>query len=111
MTGAGTAAHSIVIERVMPHPPERSGARSRSVDRGVADEEWFPVVGHGFNLRSNPMPHWNGVVDCEVARACRGFSPVRPQGRTVAADVVWPARANVPGAGEIIGRKKQSAVR
>ena len=25
-----------------------------------------PVVGRRFNLRSQPMPHWNGMVDCEV---------------------------------------------
>jgi hypothetical protein len=34
----------------------------------------------------------------------RAFSPVRPQRRTVAADVVWPAWANVLGAGEITGQ-------
>jgi hypothetical protein len=41
MTDADTAKHSIVIERVMPHPPENGLARAhaRSVDRGVADEE------------------------------------------------------------------------
>jgi uncharacterized protein YndB with AHSA1/START domain len=28
--------------------------------------DFLPVVGHRFNLRTVPMPHWNGVLDCEV---------------------------------------------
>ena len=69
MTDADTATHSIVIERVMPHPPEKVW---RALTQGSLIEAWLmkndfqPVVGHRFNLRSNPMPHWNGVVDCEV---------------------------------------------
>ena len=69
MTDADTATHSIIIERVMPHPPEKVW---RALTQGPLIEAWLmkndfqPVVGHRFNLRSNPMPHWNGVVDCEV---------------------------------------------
>jgi uncharacterized protein YndB with AHSA1/START domain len=35
-------------------------------------EEWLmkndfqPVVGHRFNLRTTPVAHWNGVTDCEA---------------------------------------------
>jgi uncharacterized protein YndB with AHSA1/START domain len=33
----------------------------------MADAEDFqPVVEHKFNFRATPMPHWNGVVDCQV---------------------------------------------
>ena len=28
--------------------------------------DFQPVVGHRFNLRAAPTPHWNGVTDCEV---------------------------------------------
>lgn len=28
--------------------------------------DFRPVVGHKFNFRAEPMPQWNGVVDCEV---------------------------------------------
>jgi uncharacterized protein YndB with AHSA1/START domain len=28
--------------------------------------DFQPVVGHRFHLRTTPMPHWNGVTDCEV---------------------------------------------
>ncbi|MGI0156414.1 MAG: SRPBCC domain-containing protein, partial [Thermoplasmata archaeon] len=35
-------------------------------------EDWLmkndfqPVVGHRFTFRADPMPHWNGVTDCEI---------------------------------------------
>jgi uncharacterized protein YndB with AHSA1/START domain len=28
--------------------------------------DFQPIVGHKFNFRATPMPHWNGVVDCQV---------------------------------------------
>jgi uncharacterized protein YndB with AHSA1/START domain len=66
---AATATRSIVIERVMPHPPEKIW---RALTQGPLIEEWLmkndfqPVVGHKFNFRADPMPGWNGVTDCEV---------------------------------------------
>ena len=67
MTNA--APRSLVIEREMPHPPDRVW---RALTQGPLIEEWLmqndfqPVVGHKFNFRAAPMPHWNGVTDCEV---------------------------------------------
>src|SRR5260370_37133173 len=64
-----TARRSIVIEREMPHPPEKVW---RALTQGALIEQWLmandfqPVVGHRFNFRATPMPHWNGVTDCEV---------------------------------------------
>lgn len=60
---------SIVVEREMPHPPERIW---RALTQGALLEEWLmsndfqPIVGHKFNFRAPPQPGWNGVVDCEV---------------------------------------------
>ncbi len=28
--------------------------------------DFKPVVDHRFNLRADPQPNWNGVVDCRV---------------------------------------------
>ena len=28
--------------------------------------DFKPAVGHAFNLRADPQPGWNGVIDCEV---------------------------------------------
>jgi uncharacterized protein YndB with AHSA1/START domain len=63
------ATRSVVVERVMPHPPEKIW---RALTQGALIEEWLmkndfrPVVGHRFSFRATPMPHWNGVVDCQV---------------------------------------------
>src|SRR5258708_16143912 len=63
------STRSLVVEREMPHPPEKIW---RALTEGPLIEEWLmkndfrPVVGHRFNLRATPMPHWNGVTDCQV---------------------------------------------
>lgn len=63
------APRSLVIEREMPHPPEKVW---RALTQGPLIEEWLmrndfqPIVGHRFNFRAEPMPHWNGVTDCQV---------------------------------------------
>ena len=69
MTETTTATRSLVVEREMAHPPEKIW---RALTQGPLIEEWLmkndfqPVVGHRFTLRATPMPHWNGVTDCEV---------------------------------------------
>jgi uncharacterized protein YndB with AHSA1/START domain len=60
---------SLVIEREMPHPPEKIW---RALTQGPLIEEWLmkndfqPVVGHAFNFRSTPVPGWNGIIDSQV---------------------------------------------
>jgi uncharacterized protein YndB with AHSA1/START domain len=55
---------SVVIEREMPHPPEKIW---RALTQNSLIEEWLmkndfqPVVGHRFKLRAD----W-GAVDCQV---------------------------------------------
>ena len=69
MSKPAAATRSLVVEREMPHPPEKVW---RALTQGALIEEWLmkndfqPVVGHKFNFRATPMPHWNGVVDCQV---------------------------------------------
>jgi uncharacterized protein YndB with AHSA1/START domain len=68
MTETATT-RTLVIEREMPHPPEKIW---RALTEGQLIEEWLlkndfkPVVGHRFQFRREPMPNWNGVIDCEV---------------------------------------------
>ena len=63
------ATRSLVIEREMPHPPEKIW---RALTQGPLIEEWLmkndfqPVVGHAFNFRSIPVPGWNGIIDSQV---------------------------------------------
>src|ERR1700745_706888 len=69
MTEPAATTRSIVIEREMPHPPEKIW---RALTQGPLIEEWLmqndfqPGVGRRFNFRAASMPHWNGVTDCEV---------------------------------------------
>jgi uncharacterized protein YndB with AHSA1/START domain len=63
------ATRSLVIEREMPHPPEKVW---RAITEGVLIKEWLmdndfqPAVGHRFHFRAPPLPNWNGAIDCEV---------------------------------------------
>ena len=63
------ATRSLVVEREMPHPPEKIW---RALTEGPLMEEWLmkndfqPIVGHRFTFRATPMPNWNGVTECEV---------------------------------------------
>jgi uncharacterized protein YndB with AHSA1/START domain len=60
---------SVVIEREFQHPPEkvwRALTQSELLAEWVMQNDFKPVVGHKFNFRSQPNPHWNGVTDCEV---------------------------------------------
>ena len=63
------ASLSLVIEREMPHPPEKIW---RALTQGALIEEWLmkndfqPLVGHRFSFRSTPVPGWDGVIDGEV---------------------------------------------
>jgi uncharacterized protein YndB with AHSA1/START domain len=60
---------SLVVERVFPHPPEKLW---RALTEGLLLAQWMmnndfqPVVGRKFQFRADPMPNWDGVVDCEV---------------------------------------------
>lgn len=61
---------SIVVERMMPHPPEKIW---RALTQSALMAEWLmrndfePVVGRKFNFHATPIPGaWNGVSDCEV---------------------------------------------
>jgi uncharacterized protein YndB with AHSA1/START domain len=69
MTELAAATRSLVVERVMPHPPEkiwRALTQRPLIEGWLMRNDFQPVVGHRFNFRAAPMPHWNGVTDCQV---------------------------------------------
>ena len=63
------ATRSVIIEREMPHPPEKIW---RALTQGSLIEEWLmkndfqPQVGRQFKFRSTPVPNWDGVIDSKV---------------------------------------------
>ncbi len=67
-----TATRAIIIEREFPHNPEkvwRALTESALIEQWLMKNDFKSVVGHKFNFRAEPMPHWNGVTDCTVLEA------------------------------------------
>jgi uncharacterized protein YndB with AHSA1/START domain len=64
-----TTTRSLVIEKEMPHPPEKIW---RALTEGLLIKEWLmdndfqAIAGHRFKFRSTPVPNWDGVIDSEV---------------------------------------------
>jgi uncharacterized protein YndB with AHSA1/START domain len=62
-------SESILMERDLPHPVEkvwRAITESHLLADWLMANDFKAVVGHRFTFRHKPMPHWNGITDCEV---------------------------------------------
>ncbi len=60
-----TETRSVVVEREMPHPPEklwRALTQPHLIEEWLMKNDFAPTVGHRFKLRGE----WGGVLDCEV---------------------------------------------
>jgi uncharacterized protein YndB with AHSA1/START domain len=60
---------TVVIERVFPHPPEklwRALTDNTLIAQWLLKNDFEPEVGHKFQFRSEPVPNWSGVIDCDV---------------------------------------------
>jgi len=69
MTEPTAGSRSIVVEREMPHPPEkiwRALTQRSLLEQWLLENDFEPVVGRRFSFRRTPLPQWNGVIDCEV---------------------------------------------
>ncbi|MGO4126414.1 SRPBCC domain-containing protein [Inquilinus sp. YAF38] len=65
MTETATEIRSVVVEREIPHPPEkiwRALTQPHLIEEWLMKNDFSPVVGHRFNLRGD----WGGVLDCKV---------------------------------------------
>jgi uncharacterized protein YndB with AHSA1/START domain len=65
MTNTATEAQSVIVEREIPHPPEkiwRALTQPHLIEEWLMKNDFEPVVSHRFKLRGN----WGGVLDCEV---------------------------------------------
>jgi len=64
MSNASTATRSVVVERELPHPPEklwRALTQPHLIEEWLMKNDFKPVVNHRFNLSAD----W-GAVDCLV---------------------------------------------
>lgn len=64
-----TAAKSIVVEREMPHAPDKIW-RALTTSALIADwlmaNDFEAEPGHRFQFRATPVPGWSGITNCEV---------------------------------------------
>ena len=64
MTNSAPETLSVVVERVIPYPPEkvwRALTQPHLIAEWLMKNDFKPVVGHSFNLRAD----W-GAVECQV---------------------------------------------
>jgi uncharacterized protein YndB with AHSA1/START domain len=69
MTQPDTSTRSVIVEKEFPHPPEkvwRAITERSLIEQWLMKNDFQPVAGHSFTLRRDPMPNWNGVIDCQV---------------------------------------------
>src|SRR5689334_12863368 len=69
MIGPAVETRTVVVEREIPHPPEkiwRALTQPHLIEEWLMKNDFKPVVGHHFNLRRTPQPDFNLVVDCQV---------------------------------------------
>jgi len=68
-TQSNESTKSIVVEREMPHAPEkiwRALTGAALIADWLMENDFEPVVGRKFQFRARPMPGWSGVTNCKV---------------------------------------------
>ncbi len=68
-TDPAESSRTVLIERVFGHPPEklwRALTENPLIGQWLMNNDFEPVVGRKFQLRSEPVPNWDGVIDCQV---------------------------------------------
>jgi len=69
MSNPAESTRTLVIERVFPHPPEklwRALTETPLIAQWLLKNDFEPVVGRKFQFRSEPVPNWDGVINCDV---------------------------------------------
>jgi uncharacterized protein YndB with AHSA1/START domain len=69
MTAPTTALRSIVVERRLPHSPEkvwRALTEAELLGQWLMSNDFRPLLGHCFTFKARPMGDWDGTVRCEV---------------------------------------------
>jgi uncharacterized protein YndB with AHSA1/START domain len=69
MSSGAAETKSIIVERDLPHPPEkvwRALTQSALIAEWLMPNDFELKVGHRFTFRATPQPGWKGVTNCEV---------------------------------------------
>jgi uncharacterized protein YndB with AHSA1/START domain len=60
---------TVVVERELPHPPAkvwRALSQPHLLAEWLMRNDFDPIVGRAFTLRTDPVGGWNGVIDGKV---------------------------------------------
>ena len=66
---AAETTRTLVIERQFSHSPEklwRALTESPLLAQWLMNNDFKPAAGHKFQFRAEPVPGWDGLVNCEV---------------------------------------------
>jgi uncharacterized protein YndB with AHSA1/START domain len=69
MDDTSTETRSVVVERELPHPPEkvwRALTQPHLVQEWLAKTDFSAVPGHRFTVKIDPQPDRSFVFDCQV---------------------------------------------
>ena len=69
MSNSAETPRAVVAERIFAHAPEkvwRALTQSQFIAQWLMRNDFEPVVERKFQFRAESVPHWDGVIDCEV---------------------------------------------
>lgn len=69
MSTSSESTKTVVVERVFPHAPEkvwRALTEKPLLAQWLMNNDFEPRAGRSFQFRAEPVPNWNGVIDCSV---------------------------------------------
>ena len=69
MNETSSDTRTIVVERELPHPPEkvwRALTQPHLIEEWLAKIDFKPIAGHQFRLQIDPQPDRSFVFNCEV---------------------------------------------
>lgn len=72
MTASESSPRSVIVEKEFPHSPEkiwRALTESSLIEQWLMKNDFQAVAGHSFTLRSEPVPNWDGIIECRVLAA------------------------------------------
>ncbi len=69
MSDRQESTSAVVIERTFRQTPDklwRALTESRLIAQWLMNNDFEPVVERKFQFRAEPVPQWDGVIECEV---------------------------------------------